>query len=232
MGRRHLVHARLAERPRRCRPRWPAPAPCTVNAASAASGSSGDSGAIGPSRSASASGDGPAVARRPDAGAVDAAPAAVDEHAIDHQVQVLLPVVRLVVAEQDLAEAGPVHLHGRVAGVLRDRGRAAEDQAARAVVEHRGTHIAEARVEGDGLARHPRLEERLRHPPRRPRLLRPGFEHQADLQRNDRQPQTVHPRRVRTAAPFPAPTWSPGSCASRRPLPRSRARGFRGRGGA
>ena len=72
------------------------------------------------------------VPRRPDAGAVDAAAAAVDEDAVGHDVEVLLPFVDLVVAQQDLAEAGAVGLHARVALVLLDRGRAAEDQAARA----------------------------------------------------------------------------------------------------
>ena len=44
------------------------------------------------------------------------------------------PVIDLVVAQEDLAEAGAVRLHARVALVLLDGGRAAEDQAARAVL--------------------------------------------------------------------------------------------------
>ena len=142
-------------------------------------------------------GDGLPVARRPDARAVDAAPAAVDEDTVDHQVEVPLPVVGLVVAEQDLAETRSVHLHPGIAGVLLDGGRAAEDQAPRAVVEHGGADVAQAGVERHRLARHPCLEERLRHAPRRPGLLRPGLQHQPDLQRDDRQPEAVHPRRVR-----------------------------------
>ena len=118
--------------------------------------------------------------------------------AVDHQVEVLLPVVDLVVAQQDLAEAGAVGLHARVALVLLDGRRAAEDQAARAVLQHRGADVARRRDRcamaslGDAG-----LEERLRHAIRRPRLLRAGLEHQADLQRDDRQPERVHAGRVR-----------------------------------
>ena len=53
------------------------------------------------------------VAARPDARAVDAPAAAVGEHAVDHHVEVLLPVIHLVVAEQNLGEAGAVRLHAR-----------------------------------------------------------------------------------------------------------------------
>ena len=45
------------------------------------------------------------VAARPDAGAVDAAAAAVEEHAVDHHVEKLLPPIDLIVAEQNLREA-------------------------------------------------------------------------------------------------------------------------------
>src|SRR5207249_3254750 len=83
------------------------------------------------------------VARYPDAGAVDAATAAVDEDAVYHDVEVFLPLIHLVVAQDDLAEAGAVRLHARVALVLLDGRRAAEDQAARAVIQHSRPHVAE-----------------------------------------------------------------------------------------
>ncbi len=106
-------------------------------AARADFGSSGGSGSIGPDLRGDGLGDLLGVPRRPDARAVDAAAAAVDEDAVDHDVEVLLPLIDLVVAEEDLAEAGAVRLHARVALVLLDGGGAAEDQAARAAVAAR-----------------------------------------------------------------------------------------------
>ena len=43
-----------------------------------------------------------------------------------------------------------------------------------------------------GLAAFAGLDEGIGHSKRRPRLLGSGLEHEADLQRNDRQPQGVH----------------------------------------
>ena len=68
--------------------------PGTVNAARPAFGSSGGSGVTRPSRCAMRLGDLPRVPAGPDAGAVDAAAAAVQEHAVDHHVEILLPVDR------------------------------------------------------------------------------------------------------------------------------------------
>ena len=51
----------------------------------------------------------------------------------------------------------------------------------------------------------PACDEGVGHAVRRPRLLRAGLEHQADLHRNDRQPERVHAGRVATAAPCRAP---------------------------
>ena len=62
-----------------------------------------------------------AVPADPDARAVDATAAAVQEHAVGHHVDVRLPVVDAVVAEDDLREPRPVHLHARVALVALDR---------------------------------------------------------------------------------------------------------------
>src|SRR2546425_8078952 len=128
------------------------------------------------------------MAAHPDAGAIDAAPPAVDEHAVDHHVEELLPAVDLVVAQQDLRKARAVRLDPRVATVSIDRGGAAENQVPPATIEHRGADVAFTGIDRDGLARNAGLKEGLRHPVRRPRLLRTWFEHQTDLQRNDRQP--------------------------------------------
>ena len=137
------------------------------------------------------------VTARPDPRAVDAPASAVRVHALDHQIEILLPVVDLVVSEEDLREAGTVRLHFRAAAVAIDRRRAAEDERALAVIEHRSADVAAAGIDRDGLARNARLEERFRHPVRRPRLLRAGLEHEPDLHRDDRQPERMHARRVR-----------------------------------
>src|SRR5437762_5987521 len=101
--------------------------------------------------------------RCPHAGAIDAAAAGVDEDAVGHDVDVLLPLVDLVVAEDDLREAWAVRLDARVALVLLDGGRAAEDQAARAMLEHRGADVTQTGVNGDRLLRDAGLDERLGH---------------------------------------------------------------------
>ncbi len=95
--------------------------PGTVNAARLASGSSGGSGRIAASRSATALGDLARMAAGPDAGAIDAAAPAVEEHAVDHHVEERLPVVDLVVADHDLREAGAVRLDAGIAAIAIDR---------------------------------------------------------------------------------------------------------------
>src|SRR5439155_8578562 len=102
----------------------------------------------------------------------------------------------LVVYEEGLAEAGTVGLHARVALVLLDGCTAAEDQAAWAMLKYRGADVAQARIDGDGLLGNAGGDERLRHAIRRPRLLRPGLDHQAHWQRDDGRPQRVHAGRV------------------------------------
>src|SRR5437870_13388146 len=44
----------------------------------------------------------------PDARAVDAPATAVGEHAVDHQVEMLLPLIDLLVTEQNLRDSGTV----------------------------------------------------------------------------------------------------------------------------
>src|SRR5262249_15303473 len=69
----------------------------------------------------------PSIARYPDARAVDATSAAVDGNALSHEVKVVFPTVRAVIADQNFAETRSVDLHTRIAGVLLHSGRAAED---------------------------------------------------------------------------------------------------------
>ena len=171
--------------------------PGTVNAARLASGWSVGSGRISAMRFAMRFGDLAAVPARPDSRAVDAAASAVCKHAVDHHVEVFLPAVDLIVPDQDLREARAVRLHPRVAAIPIDRRGPAEDQASRAAVEDGGADIAFTRIDRDRFARDAGLEERFGHAERRPRLLRTGLQHEADLHRNDRQPQRVHAGRVR-----------------------------------
>ena len=109
----------------------------------------------------------------------------------------LLPVVHLVIADQDLREPRAVRLDASVPFVTIHRSRTAEDQAAGAGGQHRRAHVTPARIDRDSLARNTGLEEGLGHAVRRPRLLRSWLEHEAELEWNYRQPQRVHPGSVR-----------------------------------
>ena len=83
-------------------------------------------------------------------------------NAVDHQVEILFPVVDHVVAEQNLAEARAVGLHARISLVALDRRFAAEDHAPRASGQHRGAHV--------GVRRDKSKSPRPEFPPRpRPR---------------------------------------------------------------
>ena len=136
------------------------------------------------------------VTAGPDARAVDAAPPAVDEHALDHHVEMRLPSVDLVVAEQDLREPRAVRLDARIAAVAIDGRLAAEDQAAGEAVEHGGTAVRFARIDRDRFARDAGLGKRRRHAVRRPRLLRSRLQHEPDLHRDDRHPERVDTGRI------------------------------------
>jgi hypothetical protein len=96
----------------------------------------------------------------PDPRRVDTTAAAVEEHAVDHHVEILFPSIDLIVTEQDLRETRAVGLHPRIAAIAIDRRRAAKHQALGAGVEYRGTDVAAAGINGDGAARNPGLEER------------------------------------------------------------------------
>src|SRR6266566_8925560 len=111
----------------------------------------------------------------PDAGTVDAAPPAVEKHAVHHDVEVLLPAVHHIVTQQNLAEAWPVDLNARVAFVSHHGRGPPEDHAAAGAPDHFGAYISAARVDGDRLPRHARPEERSRHAIGSPRLLRARF---------------------------------------------------------
>ena len=142
-------------------------------------------------------GDVAGVPARPDPGTIDAAAAAVQEHAVDHHVEKLFPAIHLIVADEDLRESGTVRLHRRITAIAIHRRRAAENQVAPAVFEDGGADIALAGIDRDGLARNAGGEEGFRHAIGRPWLLRSRFEHEANLQRNHRQPQSVHTGRIR-----------------------------------
>src|SRR5215471_9968083 len=105
------------------------------------------------------SGDLTGVAGAPDAGTIDAAASAVSEHAVDHHIQVLLPLVHNVITKQNLAEPGPVNLHARVASVTLDGCGSPENHAAVCAPDHFGADVAESGIDRDRLRRYPRLEE-------------------------------------------------------------------------
>ena len=142
-------------------------------------------------------GDFAGVARGPDAGAVDTAASAVSKHALHHHVEVLLPLVHHIIAEQDLAEPGPVDLHAPIAFVAFDTGGSPENHAAICVPDHFGADIAESGINRDRLSWHPRLEEGRRHAVWCPGLLRAGLQHQAHLHRDHGEPQGMHAGGVR-----------------------------------
>ena len=160
--------------------------PETVKAASLASGSEGGSGATEARRSAKAWAISAPWPRRPDARAVDARAPTIDQNRIDHQIEVLLPIIDGIFAEEDLAEAWAMHLNRGVAFVLLDGRQTAEDEAPWAILEDGGADVSGTRVDRNGLLGHAGGVEGLRHTPRSPWLLGAGFEHQAHLQRHDR----------------------------------------------
>src|SRR5688572_17400215 len=126
-----------------------------------------------------------------------AAPAAVQEHAVDHDIEIALPLIHLIVPEQNLRKARTMRLNARITTIALHCGAAAEDQAASAMLEHGRADVGLPRIHGDGRTRNPCLEERFRHAERGPRLLWAWLEHEPNLQRDDRQPERVHARRIR-----------------------------------
>jgi len=123
---------------------------------------------------------------RPICGTVDAAASAIEKDAVGHNVEILFPLVHHIVAEQDLAEAWPVHLYARIAFIPLDCGRSTEDHRAPAASHHLGAHVAESRINSDGLFWYTGHGERRRHAIGGPRLLRAGLEQQTDLHRDHR----------------------------------------------
>src|SRR5207249_5994493 len=102
-------------------------------------------------------------------------------NAVHHEIEILLPLVHHVIPQQNLAETGAVDLHAGVAVIALHRLGAAENLHALATVDDFRAHLATAGINADGFARHPGLEKRRRHAIRRPRFLRTGLEHEADL---------------------------------------------------
>src|SRR5439155_13846786 len=96
--------------------------------------------------------DFPCVARRPDTGTIDATPPAVKKNAVHHQIEILLPLIDHVVAQQNFAETGPVDLHARIAVVPLNCIGAAEDFHTPATVDDLRAHLAAAGVDADRFA--------------------------------------------------------------------------------
>src|SRR5262249_23741773 len=98
------------------------------------------------------------VARGPNPGAIDAPTTAVQEDAVNHHIEVFLPLVNHVVAQQYLAEPGAVNLNARVAPVAFDRGRAAEDHRAIRSPHDLGAHVAAAWIDRNRFFRNARFD--------------------------------------------------------------------------
>ena len=165
--------------------------PGTVNAASPAAGSVGRQDVDRTETLRQRLGDLTRVSRGPNAGTVDAAAAAVDVDALRHQVDVLLPAIHHVIPQQDLGKPGAVGLHAGIAAILLHGRQPAEDHGPRRGGQHGGTRLGSPGIDRKNLARHTRGNERRDHAIGRPRFLRTRLEHQAELQRNRRQPQRV-----------------------------------------
>src|SRR5262249_22672213 len=128
------------------------------------------------------------VARGPNAGAINAPSTAVQKHAVNYYVQVLLPLVHHVVTKHDLGESWAVHLNARVAPIAFDRGGAAENHRAVRSANDFGAHIAAARINRDRFFRHTGFGKRGGHSIGSPRFLWAWLEQQPDLHRDHRQP--------------------------------------------
>ena len=129
---------------------------------------------------------------------IDATASTVRQHAVDHQVQIIFPIVNAVVAQNNLAVSGAVDLHGGVALILFDRALATKNHAAVTFGEDCRPHIRTfSRVDRNCFGWNSRLAKGREHPIRRPRFKRARFEDEADLQRDDRQPERVYSWRIR-----------------------------------
>ena len=136
------------------------------------------------------------VARCPDAGAVDAASATVLVNAISHKVEVVLPLIHDIVAQQNLAVARTVHLHLLVATVLLHGLGTAKDHDTTAARHCLGTHVTPTGINAHALPWHAGLCESRKHAVGCPRLLWTWLKHETDLHGNHRHPQRMNTRRI------------------------------------
>lgn len=141
-------------------------------------------------------GDFLAILRHQDGGGIDAGAAAVVADGADDDVDVLLPVFDLVLANDDLAPAWAVHLHTWVAFIHLGHGHIAKDQIATAELHHFTAAFVIGRVETKSLGGSTGCDEGLDQTIRGPRLLTAGFDHHRDLQRDGGEPEGIHRRGV------------------------------------
>ena len=137
-----------------------------------------------------------AVAWGEDGGGVDAGAAAVGGDRLHDDVEMALPVVGVVVAEEDLAAAGAVDLDIPERGIPPHGGVAAERDGAAGAEEHRVAAVMAGGVEAESLAREAGGDHGLHDAERGERILAAGLEHDRDLHHERGEPERVHAGRV------------------------------------
>ena len=134
--------------------------------------------------------------RHPHARRVDARPAGVFRNRSDHHVQVFLPIVNRVLADDDLAIAGAMHFDTGIAlPKLRGAG-VAEHHAALALAQNLAAAGVIGGIVAEGLRRRAGLDQRLDDAIGRPRLGAAGLQHQRHFQRKRGNPERMHARRI------------------------------------
>ena len=124
------------------------------------------------------------MTRSPNPGAVYASAATVLVNAVDHQVDVIFPLIDQIVPKKNLAVARTVHLHVGVARVMLNCLGATENHDATTAVHDLGPHFATAGIDADALPGNAGLRESRRHAVRCPRFLRARLENESDLHRD------------------------------------------------
>ena len=134
-------------------------------------------------------GDFLAVFRHDDRRSVDAGTSAVVADGGDHDIEVILPVLDLVLADDDLAPARAMNLHTRIALVHLCHGHVAEDKIATAEFDDFATAFVIGGIKTKGFWRCTCGDEGLDEAKRRPGLLTARLDDHRDLQGDGGQPE-------------------------------------------
>ena len=115
---------------------------------------------------------------------------------MDHRVEVLRPLVGVVVADEDFAAAGTVHLDVAIGRVFLERAVVAKRDRAAGAVEELVAALVRGWIETKCLAREARGDHRLDEAEGRERILAAGLEHDRDFHRERGQPEGIHAGRI------------------------------------